>query len=684
MEKSGTATHRLGCDIGGTFTDLVLLDEASGALRVLKVPSTPADPAAAVLTGTQAVLARAGVAPEVVALFVHGTTLAVNTLLQRSGDSVGLIVTRGFRDLLELRRLRLREAQNFYMDKPEALVPRHLVREVGERRLASGEAYRPLPAGEVEAAADELVRAGCRSVAICFLHAYADGGHEREAAARVRARHPGVYVTTSHELWPQRREYERALVTVVNAHVGGRMRTYFERLETGLRGFGRWRAPVLSMRSNGGVRTARSAGELPVHTLFSGPASGVIGAAWVAARAGWPRVITLDMGGTSADVSVVDGGPAYSTEAMVGEFPVIMPSIDISSIGAGGGSIARVDSAGLLKVGPASAGSDPGPACYGRGGTQPTVTDAYVTLGVLHPERFLGGDLPLDPDRAHAALEALGSRLGIDRHEAAWAVLEVATANMYAQLTPLLAKHGVDPREYAILPYGGAGPTHVFLLVREIGIPRVLVPSLPGALCALGCLVADLRADFVATVQRQSSELPAHELEQAFLELETRARDWIRREGLPVPEQRFLRSAEMRYTGQSFEVSVPLPAGRIVDLAPVLAAFHQAYDRIYGYVDRTAPVEVVDLRLQVVATVPRPAPSPPAAVVARDVGAPAHRRVYFDGGFVDAGVYRRADLRPGDTFPGPAVVEQYDTTTLLPPGFRMRVDAWGNLIGETL
>jgi N-methylhydantoinase A len=677
-------THRLGCDIGGTFTDLVLLDEAGGGLAVLKVPSTPADPAAAVLEGTRALLGRAGVTAGAVAAFVHGTTLAVNTLLQRSGDRVGLLVTRGFRDVLELRRLRLREAQNFFVDKPAALVPRELVREVSERLLVTGEEYRPLDPAEVERAADELVAAGCQALSVCFLHSYVDGSHERQARALIEARHPGVYVCTSHELWPQRREYERCLVTVMNAHVGGRMRRYFARLESGLRGLGEFAAPVLSMRSNGGVMTARSAGELPAHTLFSGPASGVIGAAWVAAQAGWPRVITLDMGGTSADVSVVDGGPAYSTDAMVGEFPVIMPSIDISSIGAGGGSIARVDSAGLLKVGPTSAGSDPGPACYGRGGTQPTVTDAYITLGILHPERFLGGDLPLDPDRAHAALDALGGRLGIDRHEAAWAVLEVATANMYAQLTPLLAKHGVDPREYAILPYGGAGPTHTFLLVREVGIPRVVVPALPGALCALGCLVADLRADFVSTVQRGSAALVAHELEKGFEELAARALDWIRREGLPLRDQRFLRSAEMRYTGQSFEVNVPLPGGPITDLAPVVAAFHQTYEQTYGYVDRTAPMELVDLRLQVVGSVPRPAPPPPAAVVPRELGAAVRRRVYFDGDFGDAGVFQRAELSPGSAFAGPAIVEQYDTTTFLPPGFRMHVDAWGNLIGEAV
>ena len=673
---------RLGVDIGGTFTDLVLLGETSGRLEVLKVPSVPRDPAAAVLAGTQALLARTGVDAGSISLFIHGTTLAVNTLLQRSGDPVGLIVTRGFRDLLELRRLRLREAQNYFMEKPEALVPRHLVREVGERLLATGEQYRPLVPGEVEAAADELVRAGCRALAICFLHSYIDGAHEREAARLVHARHPDVYVSASHELWPQRREYERGLVTVINAHVGGRMREYFGRLRSGLQGLGSWRAPILSMRSNGGVMTARSAGELPVHTLFSGPAAGVMGAAWVARRAGWPHVITLDMGGTSADVSIVDGDPGYSTEASVGEFPVIMPSVDISSIGAGGGSIARVDAGGLLKVGPQSAGSDPGPACYGRGGLQPTVTDAYVTLGVLHPDRFLGGELRLDADQAQAALDGLGRDLQMDRYQAAWAVLEVATANMYAQLTPLLAKRGVDPAEYAFLPYGGAGPTHVFLLAREVGIPRVVVPPLPGALCALGCLVADLRADFVSTMNVESTHASPADVENAFRALETRAADWVAGEGLPVGAQTLVRSAEMRYKGQSFEINVPLPAGPITDLAPVLSAFHAAYEQIYGYVDLTAPLELVDLRLQVVGTVPRP-PAPPAAeTTARAIRAPALRRVYLDGGFVDAGVYQRAALRPGDGFAGPAVVEQYDTTVLVPSGYRVRVDGWGNLIGE--
>ena len=532
----------------------------------------------------------------------------------------------------------------------------------------------------MEAAADDLVRAGCRALAICFLHSYVDGRHEREAARLIHARHPDVYVSTSHELWPQRREYERGLVTVINAHVGGRMREYFGRLRSGLLGLGSWRAPILSMRSNGGVMTARSAGELPVHTLFSGPAAGVMGAAWVARQAGWPHVITLDMGGTSADVSIVDGDPSYSTEASVGEFPVIMPSVDISSIGAGGGSIARVDAGGLLKVGPQSAGSDPGPACYGRGGVLPTVTDAYVTLGVLHPDRFLGGELRLDAEQAHAALDGLGRDLQMDRYQAAWAVLEVATANMYAQLTPLLAKRGVDPAEYAFLPYGGAGPTHVFLLAREVGIPRVVVPPLPGALCALGCLVADLRADFVSTLNVESTH--AAPADRGRLPGPRGAGGGVG--GRRGPARR--RPDARAVGGDALQGPVVRdqrdPAGR-PDHGP-----------------RAGPVRLprgvrADLRLRRSDGTPRAGgPAAPGrgdrAATAGPAGGgeprpadpPDTRRVYLDGGFVDAGVYQRAALRPGDGFTGPAVVEQYDTTVLVPSGYRVRMDGWGNLIGE--
>ncbi len=668
---------RLGVDIGGTFTDVVLIDERTGRVTLLKVPSDPRNPALAVRRGVQEIMTASGVDPAQVAAFIHGTTLAVNTVIERSGARVGLIVTRGYRDLLELGRLRLKDPQNFYADRVKPLVPRRLVHEVDERMLADGSVYMPLDQAGVEVAARELASEGCTAIAICFLHSYANGIHEQAAKRVVEATCPGLYVSTSHEVWPQRREYERCLVTVINAHVGGRMSDYFGQLEEELRALG-LTAPLLSTKSNGGMMTARSAAGNPVETLFSGPASGVIGASYLARLIGDERVITLDMGGTSADVSVFAGGYTFSTEATAGDFPIILPAIDISSIGAGGGSIAWTDAMGVLKVGPRSAGALPGPACYGQGGVEPTVTDAYVTLGYIDPQRFLGGTMNVRRDLAVEAIGRLGQQLGQAPEQAAWSVLEVATANMYAQFTPLMARYGVDPRDFTIMAYGGAGPTHVFLLAREVGIRRVFVPSLPGGLCALGCLVADLRADFIRTWARELDEAETSELSAALEALEARARAWIEGERVPVRTVRYDRTAEMRYKGQSFEISVPLPDAHA--LGEILQRFHERYQAIYGYADPQAPVEVVDLRVQVVGETSKPqleAKLPENGAARRGA-----RTVFFEGRYIDAAVYDRHRLAVGDTFAGPAIVEQYDTTTLVPPGFRVHVDGYGNLIGE--
>ena len=671
------ANYRIGVDIGGTFTDLVLMDTGNGSLRVLKVPSTPADPAEAVRVGVAEITGRAGVAMADVDLFVHGTTLAVNTLIQRSGADVGVLVTRGFEDVLELGRLRLPEPQNFFTDRVRPLVPRHRVRGIGERVNARGEMLTPVDLSEVERAGHELAAVGCQAIAVCFLHSYRNDENERLAVARLQDCLPGMLIRCSSAVWPQRREYERALVTTIDAHIGPVMRRYFNRLEEDLRGEG-FSGPILSTKSNGGVMTARSAAERPAETLFSGPAAGVVGALWVATAAGYPDVVTLDIGGTSADVSILTGGvPGYSTEAKSGDFPVILPSMDLQTIGAGGGSIAWVDDRGVLKVGPRSAGADPGPVSYGRGGTNPTVTDAYVTLGILGAGGLVGGEVGLDPALGHAALAKLGDRLGLSAEDAAWSVLEVATANMYSRFVPLMASRGVNADTYALLAYGGAGPTHVFLLAREVGISRVVVPMLPGALCALGCLVADLRADFVRSFDVELGRASAETLREAFGALDEQARAWLQGEAIPVQGVQILHSAEMRYKGQSFEINVPLP-----DLDGIRSEFQRAYEAIYGYADPEAPVEMVDLRAQVVGMTPKP----PSGVAAKLVEAPAagrgSRRVYHAGSWVDAQLHARAELRPGHTFAGPAIVEQYDTTVFVPPGFRCCVDAMGNIVGE--
>jgi N-methylhydantoinase A len=676
------AGSRLGADVGGTFTDFVLMDEAHGRVVTFKTPSTPADPARAIVEGIGQLVEAHGVDAAGLGYFVHGTTLGVNTLIQRTGSTTGLLVTRGFRDILEIGRLRLPDPTNYFVEKTPPLSPRKLVREVDERVMASGEVRLPLDTAQLDRAVRELVEQGADALAVCFMHSYRNPVHEREAVAYVQAHFPGLYVCASADVWPQQREYERALVTVINAFIGRRMDEYFTRLGSSVQRLG-VPAAILTTKSNGGIMTADSAREAPVETLLSGPASGVIGALHVGRRSGEDRLIALDMGGTSADVAVIDGDALYSTESTVAGLPVVMPAVDVSSIGAGGGSIAWVDALGILKVGPRSAGADPGPACYGRGGEEPTVTDAYVQLGIIDPARFLGGRLPLDATRAETALAQLGSAIGMSADEVAAGVLEVTTANMHAQLMPLMARKGVDPRDFALLAYGGAGPTHAMLLAREVGIDRVIVPPSPGTLCALGCLVADLKRDSIRTLYVDSAQLAPEELEREFRALEADARAWLDGQRAQVASSTTVRSADMRYKGQSFDITVPLPTelGPGDSMDAVRAPFHRAYERIYGLSDEAAPVEIINLRVTVVGVTPKPGGDGEAG----DGGtaAPPGTRPIREGGqAVTAAIHDRASLPAGASFDGPAVVEAPDTTVYVPTGFGARVDGHGNLIVE--
>jgi N-methylhydantoinase A len=674
---------RLGIDIGGTFTDAILIGEDGVVVASLKTPSIPASPEHAIFN-TMDDLASRGFDPAAISLFVHGTTLAVNTLIERKGALTGLLVTRGFRDLLEIRRLRLENTTDFYGDKPLPLVPRHLVKEIHERVLADGHVLDALDEDGVRTAVRELIAEGVSAVAICFLHAYANARHERQAYELIGREFPRIFICTSSDIWPQQREYERGLVTVMNAYIGDQMATYFHRLEAGVTQRG-LQTELLSTKSNGGVMTVARAAQEPVQTLLSGPASGVIGAAHIARTAGFSSVVTLDMGGTSADVAVVDGEPSYSTENQVGDFPVIMPAIDVTSIGAGGGSIAWIDSTGVLKVGPQSAAADPGPACYGRGGSDATVTDAYVHLGIIAPDRFLGGQIQLAPDRAATALARLGARLGLDTRATAQAILDVATSNMYAQFTPLMARKGVDPRDFALLAYGGAGPTHAFLFAREVGMRRVIVPVTPGTLCALGCIVADLRHDVVRTLYRNHVDLDDAHLEEAFADLEARGRDWLAGEvarGITLESSYALFSADMRYEGQAFEIDVTIPADRRHTVAGAAALFHERYLDIFGVNDPQAAVTFVNLRATVVGVTPKVHLLPPSSTAP---GRPPEvRTIFYDGAAQEAQIIHRTALREAERIQGPAVIEQYDTTTFVPAGFGVTVDLMGNLIGEAV
>ncbi len=680
-----TQCFRLGIDVGGTFTDFVVMDETTGTLFPFKVPTTPRDPARAVVIGIRQLAERGRLDPGAVTFFVHGTTLATNTVIERRGARTALLVTKGFRDILAIGRLRLPNPFDFTAVRPRPLVSRKLTREIAERVMADGSVLLELDEAQVHAEIGRLREEGIEALAVSFMNAYKNGAHERRTRAVAESACPGLYISTSSEVWPQIREYERTLVTVMNAYVGKALDGYFSTLESDVRSAGIG-ARIFVAKSNGGIMTADAGRRTPVELLLSGPAAGVVGATYVATLAGQPRIITLDIGGTSADLSVADGRPLYSTEGQVGDFPVTLPAVDVSSIGAGGGSVAWTDAAGVLKVGPQSAGADPGPACYGLGGTRPTLTDAYVALGLIDPGSFLGGSMPLRRDLAEQALGGLAGTLGRSVPETAEAVLQVATSAMYRELVSVLARRGIDPRDYALFVFGGAGATHGFLLAQEAGIRRVIVPLAPGTLCALGALIADVKSDFIKTTYLTLDPMHIDEawraLPEGFAELGARAEAWLADEGMTALPRELQRSVDMRYVGQSFEIEIPVhdadlaPSAR---LGPLISRFHDTHLRIYGYAEKGAPVEIINLRTTVIARTTKPSlPRLPAGGPPPEV---RRRRIFHAGRALEAAVVARSGLPQGFTLDGPAIVEQYDTTTFVPPGWRITVDEFGNLQG---
>jgi N-methylhydantoinase A len=674
--------YRLGIDIGGTFTDFSLFDEGTGELVGFKSPTVPADPARGLLEGLRAFVGERPFDPADLRYLVHGTTIAINTVIQRNGAPLGLLVTRGFGDVLEIQRLRLASPVNFTATRPLPLIPRYRVGEVSERILADGSVDTTLDREELAAEARRLVdREGAEALVVAFINAYRAPAHEAEARKVLAELYPAVPVTCSHEVWPQIREYERTIVAILTAYVRPRVVQYLERLERDLGAAG-IRTPLYITKSNGGVTTARDARQATAETLLSGPASGVIGAASVCVRAGYRNLITFDMGGTSADIALVrDGQPLYSADETVGDFPVVMPAVGVSSIGAGGGSVAWLDQVGVLKVGPRSAGADPGPACYGRGGREPALSDAFLLCGFLNPENFVGGRLRLHPDAAAAALRPLAEALGLDVDGAAEAVVEVATANMYAAFSGVLARHGADPRDFSLVAFGGAGPIEACFLAEEFHIPRIIVPPAPGTLCALGAMSADVKSDYIKTLHRRLSAMTGRLLAAECGELADRARRWLVEEAPSVETSALRFSAELRYVGQAFQIDVPLAPAWLEDGSTerLREAFHQLHERLYAHADRAADVELIDLRATISGVLPKPELRrlPAGSGPARPAG---RRPIHYRGRRHEAAVYHRADLFAGQRLDGPAIVEQDDTTTLIPAGFGAEVDPFGNLV----
>jgi N-methylhydantoinase A len=670
----------VGIDVGGTFTDLTAVDDATGRVVVTKVPSRPRHEAAAVLEG----LAALGIAPRDVRRLVHGTTVGTNAVLERRGSPVAVLTTQGFRDLIEIGRTKRNIPALFVPTfvRPKPVVERRRRFEVTERLNADGSVLVALDAASVERALDAALATGAEAIAVCLLHAYLNPAPERAIADIAKGRCPGVPLSCSAEVVAEYREFERFSTTVLNAYLQPLMDGYLGGLEQQLREVG-YAHGVLTVASSGGMMTTETARRLPIKTIFSGPAGGVSQACFIGNVAGVRDLITYDMGGTSTDVCLVrDLTPLATSDGMVGAFPVKVPQIDMHTVGAGGGSLAWLDLDGSLQVGPRSAGANPGPAAYGLGGTEPTVTDANVVLGRIGTSRRLGGSISIDAARAHAAVSGLATAMGgaLTVDALAEGIVRIAVARMTSAIREISIQRGHDPRDFTLVAFGGAGPMHALALADEIGIPRVLVPRHPGNFSALGLLASDIKHDEVRTRVGPLRERWSL-LAGLFAEMESGVRRQLELEGFGTSQQRLRRTLDLRYRSQAFELNLPVGDEASGDsLAALEAAFHREHLAMYGHADETASIELVNARLSAYGVVAKPAAAHheggggtlDAALIER-------RPVRFDGVTLDCPVWERERLTAGAEVSGPAIVEEFGATTVVPPGWRGATDAHGNL-----
>jgi N-methylhydantoinase A len=691
--NTSAAQYRLGVDVGGTHTDLVLLDAASGQVMVEKVASTPKNPALGVLDGVARFVAR-GIAPGSIAFFAHGTTITTNALLEMRGAKVGLLITQGFRAVQEIQnQARDGNLFDYFYAKPAPIAPQSLTKEIPERSDYLGKVLVRLDREAVRRAARELNAAGVDSIAVCYLFSFMNPAHEQETRALIHEEYPQVHVSLSSEVLPRIREWARMSTTLVNAYLEPVLVHYIDHLNRGLDQAGVSTGQRFLMQSNGGVMpfSAAIAGGRTVHTLFSGPAAGAQASAHLAQDEAKTGLVTLDMGGTSADIAFIEGGvPLEVTEGTIARRQIDVPALDMTSISAGGGSIAWIDGGGFLNVGPQSAGADPGPVCYGRGGTRPTVTDADLVCGFLNPEYFLGGAQVLDIKAARAALASqIAEPLKMELLEAAAGIQRIVDMRMADEVRVFAAKRGVDLSAFTLLPFGGAGAVHAAAVAQELGMRRILVPPRPGAFSALGLLCTDVVHDYIRSELKPLAEVtPAH-AEEIFAKLEHKAREELRAEGMNPSDGRFARELDLRYTGQGYELRTPLEGlfGTLLteeSLAAVRTRFDERHAQIHGHAAKERPVELVSYRLRVRVTVPKyqPVPEPPPpAPRPIETAIKGRRRLHLAGkDSVNAVLYERDRLDIGATISGPAIIEQFDSTTVIPPGWSGRVDAYRNLI----
>ncbi|HEX5320158.1 MAG TPA: hydantoinase/oxoprolinase family protein [Stellaceae bacterium] len=673
---------RLAADVGGTFTDIASFDEATGTLSLGKTLTTPARLADGIDTG----VAKAGANFAETSLLLHGTTVAINTILERTGARCGLLTTAGFRDIYEIGRVNRPESYNLFFQKHVPLIPRALRREIRERVDAGGRVLLPLDESEIRAAAAALVAEGVEAIAILFLHSYRAPEHERRAKAIVVAAHPELFVTASHELSQEYREFERTSTTAANAYIGPRVRRYLAEMQDHL-AVSRFAGRLLIVQSTGGLFDVGEAQQACIRMLESGPAAGVIGTAALCEAAGIGNAIAFDMGGTTAKAGVIhDGAVLMTGGALLGGYasglPVQMPMIDIQEVGTGGGSIAAVELGGGLRVGPHSAGAVPGPVCYGLGGALPTVTDANLVLGRLGANRFLGGEMRLDHAAAERAIDEHVARpLGLSVTAAAEGILRIATTKMAHVVRWVTTERGLDAADFALVAYGGAGPLHAVMVARELGISRVVIPPAPGHFSALGMLASDLRRDFVTTWFTPLATASFAEMEQIFAGMERQGREGVARGGIASVEATAVRGADMRYVGQEHAVTVALPTELFAaeDRAGIKREFDAVHELRYGFSSPAEPAEIVSLRSAVTGALTKPRPARIAAG-GPEIAVRATRAIHFDGVARDASVIDRATLLAGNRLAGPAVIEEYASTTVLYPGDRLTVDEYASLV----
>lgn len=696
---SGHRRIRIGIDTGGTFTDVVAVDEDSGELLTTKTPSTPSNPADGFITGIEKILALMGAGGTDITAVSHGTTVATNKLLEGKVEQLGFITTEGYEFMLEIARQSVPDGygNSYFWVKPERIVPADRVRTVGGRMDFEGGEIRPFDEGQARAVARWYRDKGITTIGVCLLHAYANDAHELRMRDILREEHPEAVVSISSEVLREYREYERSMTTLVDAAVKPNVSRYVTNIHERLADFVGSKAadgaaptiPFYVMKSNGGVLSADEVVHQPITTVLSGPAAGALGAALIAQKAGFPKVLTCDGGGTSTDVSVVlDGQPTLTTEGSVGAYPSKIPMIDVVTVGAGGGSVAWISPEGALKVGPQSAGADPGPLCYAKGGTEPTITDAHVTLGRI-PPHLLGGEIPLDVDAARAGIDNLAGKLGLDFERCATGILEISAWNQANALRQVSVKRGLDVRDFMLTTFGGSGSLLACRLVDILDLAGVVVPPNPGNVSAFGLLTVDVKNDYVQTHVARESGLDHRVVQGIIDDLTGKARAALAKEGFPAGSHRFDRTIDVRYVGQAFEVRVPAPQGPVdaTFVATIADRFHAEHHQLYGYDFRGDPdqhVEWVNLRVTGIGPITRPEilafPAREGDLAERAVT--GTRDVCFDAadGYVPTTVYARERLGAGDTFTGPAIVEEFGSTVPVHPGFVVRVDGYGNLV----